>query len=126
MSRTDLKRLTWYILGLGAVLVASVYAKAGAVSGSSAAIGLAVAIANWFLLRYIVGRVVDGGVRKKAAFSFVLFVKLGGLMALVFVLLYSGLVTPIAFAVGVSSLPLGALLGSFTHVLTAQPTESER
>jgi hypothetical protein len=121
MSRTDADRLSWYILGLGAVLVCTVFALSGGGdpvrATVSASVGVVVALANWFLLRYIIGRVFDGNVRRQAAFSFVLFVKLGGLIALVFFLLRSGLVLPIPFTVGVSSMALGVLLGAFVHIL---------
>ena len=39
--------------------------------------------------------------------------------------LRSGLVHPLAFTVGLSSLALGTLLGSFVHVLTAPAVENE-
>lgn len=127
MSRTDGDRLSWYILGLGAALVCAVFALwegAGSIAATvSATVGVAVALANWHLLRYIIGRLFDGNVRRQAAFTLVLFVKLGGLVALVFLVLQSGIVMPIPFTVGVSSMALGVLLGSFVHILhpTNQP-----
>lgn len=125
MNRTDVDRLTWYILGFGVLATTLVYVALGAALARSAAVGVAVALANWLLLRFIVARVVDGAVRRKAAFSLVLFVKLGALMGIVFWLLYSGVVEPLAFTAGVSSLALGAIFGSLVHVLTASPAGSE-
>lgn len=126
MSRADSDRLTWYILGFGAVLVCTDFALQGSAAAVSATVGVMVALANWFLLRFIVGRVFDANVRRQAVFSFVLFVKLGGLIGLVFMVLHSELVLPIPFTVGVSSLPLGALLGSFAHVLQPAVSKGER
>jgi hypothetical protein len=125
MSRTDVDRLTWYILGVGTVLVCTVLALFSAEAAVSATVGAVVALANWFLLRFIVGRVFDSGVRRQAVFSVVLFVKLGGLIALVFFLLRSGLVLPVPFTIGVSSLALGTLLGSLAHILQPPPIEDE-
>src|SRR5688572_23993853 len=118
MSRSALDRMTAFILGLGAVASLGALLLVGPMRALSVATGVVVAIANWYLLRFIVGRVVSGTVRNQGAFSFVLFVKMGGLMALVFILLRSGLFSPIAFTVGMSCLVVGALLGSFVHVLT--------
>jgi hypothetical protein len=125
MSRTAVERVSWFILALGAAAALAAFLLVGREAGKSVAIGAGVAIVNWELLRFIVGRVVSGTVRNQAAFSFVLFIKLGGLMGGIFLLLYSGLVEPIAFAIGVSTLVLGALLCAFLHVLTAKAAESE-
>jgi hypothetical protein len=121
MSKSALDRMTWFILGLGVAASLGALALSGSTTALSVAVGVSVAIANWYLLRFIVARVVSGNVRRQGAFSFVLFLKMGGLMALVFLLLRSGLFSPIAFTVGMSCLVVGALLGAFVHVLTAAP-----
>lgn len=126
MSRAAVSRVTWFIVGLGVAAVVAAYALSGRGAALSAAAGVAVAIANWQLLRFIVWRVVSGTVKNQAAFSFVLVVKMGGMMGLIFFLLYSGAVQPIAFTIGVSTLVAGSLLGSFVHVLTAPAAEGER
>ena len=126
MSKSALDRMTMFILGLGVAASLGALVLTGPQRALSVATGVVVAVANWYLLRFIVSRVVGGNVRSQGAFSFVLFAKMGGLMALVFVLLRSGHFSPIAFTVGMSCLVVGALLGAFVHVLTANEAESER
>jgi hypothetical protein len=86
---------------------------------------VAVALANWFALRFIVGRVVGGNVRTQTRFALLLVAKMVAVIAVVLLLVWSGLVEPIAFTIGISSLALGALLGSFAYVVTAQPAGGE-
>jgi hypothetical protein len=123
MTRSAAARLSWFIFGLGVAATAALYATRGPVAGRSAAAGAVVALGNWYLLRFIIGRVLDGRVRRKAAFSVLLFAKMGALIGVVFALLHSGFVQPIAFTIGVSSLALGTLLGSCVHIFTAQVAE---
>jgi hypothetical protein len=117
--------LTWFVLGLGVAVTVAIYFRLGPSAALSSSIGVAVALANWYLLRVIVGRAVRGEVRGVARFSVVLLTKMVGLLGLIFVLLRSGWVQPLAFTVGLSSLALGTLLGSFVHVLTANAVENE-
>ena len=126
MSRTASARLTWFIAGFGVLAIVVMFARGGVDGAVSAAAGAAVALGNWFLLRMIVDRVLGGSVRRQVGLSFLLIVKMGGLVGLVFLLLRSGLVQLMPFTAGVSSLMAGALAGSFVHVLTAKPVESER
>jgi hypothetical protein len=125
MSRAAAERLTNFILGLGVAVAVAVYFARGQFAGVSAAVGVAIAVADWYLLRLIVARVVEGNIKRQAAFAFVLFIKLGALMALVFWLLHRQLVDPMAFTLGMSSLVGGVLIGSFLHILTASAVESE-
>ena len=126
MSRSASARLTWFIAGFGVLAVVVMQVLYGVDAATSAAVGGAVALGNWFLLRLIVDRVVGGSVRRQVGLSFLLIAKMGALIALVFLLLRSGLVELMPFTAGVSSLMAGALAGSFVHVLTAKPVESER
>jgi hypothetical protein len=126
MSRSASARLTWFIAGFGVLAIAFMQVSYGTHAGVSAAVGAAVALGNWFMLRLIVDRVVGGTVRKQVGLSFLLIVKMGALVALSFLLLRSGWVQVLPFTAGVSSLMAGALTGSFVHVLTAKPVESER
>jgi hypothetical protein len=126
MNRASSHRLTWFILGLGVVVTLAIYVQTGTEAAISSGLGVAIALANWYLLRVIVARVVGGEVRGYARFTFLVVVKMVILLGLIFVLLRSGLVQPLAFTIGISSLALGTLLGSFVHVLTARAVESER
>jgi len=126
MSRSASARLTWFIAGFGVLAIVLMQLGYGTDAGISAAIGAAVALGNWFMLRLIVDRVVGGTVQRQVGLSFLLIVKMGALVAVSFLLLRSGWVQVLPFAAGVSSLMAGALTGSFVHVLTAKPVESER
>jgi len=126
MSRSASARLTWFIAGFGVLAIVLMQIGYGTDAGVSAAVGAAVALGNWLMLRLIVDRVVGGTVRKQVGLSFLLIVKMGALVALSFLLLRSGWVEVLPFTAGVSSLMAGALTGSFVHVLTAKPVESER
>ena len=126
MSRHVAARLTWFIAGFGVLAIVLMQLRYGFDAAASAAAGSAVALGNWFLLRLIVDRVIGGSVRKQAGLTFLLLVKMGALIGLVFLLLRSGFVQVLPFTAGISSLMLGAIFGSFVHVLTAKPVESER
>jgi hypothetical protein len=126
MTRAATERLTGYILALAVFAAVLLYLVSGERAGLSAAIGGGIAVANWLMLRFIVGRVVDGNVKRQLAFSFVTCVKLGGLLAVCYWLLRSAIVEPIPFILGLSALVSGPLLGSFVHILTASAVESER
>ena len=126
MTREASARLTWFIAGLGLLATLGLSLAYGVQAGASGALGAAVALANWFALRVLVDRIVGGSVKQQAGVALLLIGKMGGLMALAFVLLKSGWVQILPFTVGVSSLMAGALLGSLVHVLTAPAVESER
>jgi hypothetical protein len=126
MSRSASARLTWFIAGYGVLAVVFMQLGYGTGAGIGAAVGAVVALGNWFMLRLIVDRVVGGTVRRQVGLTFLLIVKMGALVALVFLMIRSGWVEVLPFAAGVSSLMAGALTGSFVHVLTAKPVESER
>jgi len=64
---------------------------------------------------------VQGDVRTQTRFALLLVVKMGAVLGVVLALIASGLVQPVAFTIGISSMALGALLGSFAHILTARP-----
>ena len=125
MNAKVASRLTWFIVGLGLAATGYAYALHGAAAGRSVAAGAGVAVGNWFLLRFILVRVVSGSMRSKAMFSGLVMVKMAALMGLVFVLLNTHWVQPLPFTIGVSSLIVGSLLGSFVHVMTTPTAESK-
>jgi hypothetical protein len=124
MSKTAAARLTWFIFGLGLCATVVVYAVLGRTAAKSAAVGVGLALSNWYSLRFIVGRVVSGDMRSQAKFSLLLVAKMGALLGIVLVLIRSGLVQAVPFTVGLSCLVVGALLGSFVHILRS-PAVSE-
>jgi hypothetical protein len=125
MTKSASQRLTWFILGFGVVTSLAVYAIYGRAAGQSSAVGVAVALGNWYALRFIISRVMEGSLRRKAVFSVLLSVKMGALLALCFLLIRMNLVRPVAFTAGLSALVVGSLLGSFTHALFPGATPSE-
>ena len=126
MTKAAAERLTWFIAALGAVVSVVVTATQGAWAGASAAAGVAIALANWYVLKLIVDRLLGGSIRRQAGLAIILIAKMGAFMAAVYLLLMGGYVQPIPFTLGVSTLMAGPLLGSLVHVLTTPKTESER
>lgn len=125
MTPTSSRRLTWFILGLGVAVTVGVYVRLGLPAAGSSALGVVIALANWYLLRVIVGRATSGRAGNYGRFAVLLLTKMVALLGLLFILLRSGLVDVLPFTLGLSSLVLGTLLGSFVHVLTAPAVESE-
>jgi hypothetical protein len=126
MTKAAAERLTWFIAALGAVVSVAITATQGAWAGASAAAGVAIALANWFVLKLIVDRLLGGSIQRQAGLAIVLIAKMGAFMAAVYLLLMGGYVLPIPFTFGVSTLMAGPLLGSLVHVLMTPKTESER
>lgn len=125
MTRSSSRRLTWFVLGLGVAVTCAIYLRMGQAAAGSAALGVVLALANWYLLRAIVGRAVSGQAGGQGRFAVLLMTKMIGLLGLIFLLMRSGFVQPLPFTVGLSSLALGTLLGSFVHVLSAPAAKSE-
>jgi hypothetical protein len=125
MTRTASSQLTYYVLGLAAIVIAALFVWQGATAAKGAAAGAAVGIANWYALRFLIGRMLVGTVRSQALFSGLLFLKLGALLGLVFLLLYTGLFQPIPFTIGLSTLVVGVLAGAFIHMTAAPAAQSE-
>jgi hypothetical protein len=123
MSTTLVERLTWFILGIGLVATLCAYALYGRAAGQSTAAGVALAVGNWYLMRFILGRIMTGSMRSKTLFASLLIVKMGVLMAAVFACLHTGLFQAVPFTVGVSCLVVGTLFGSFVQILTASPAK---
>jgi hypothetical protein len=128
MNKIAADRMTYYVVGLGLIAVVAVYALMGGAAAGSTAIGVAVGLLNWFIQKFIVGRLLSGGGQKsQLAASALLFLKMGLLMAGLFVLLRSGLVQLIPFTVGISTLVVGVIAGGLIQSLTAPPAaEHER
>ena len=130
MTRAAAERLTWFIAALGAVVVTAVTATQGSWAGASAAAGAAIALANWYVLKLLVDRLLGGSIQRQAGLAIVLIGKMGAFMGAVYLLLQGGYVQLIPFTLGVSTLMLGPLLGSFLHMFLTPPpnskTESER
>jgi hypothetical protein len=127
MNRIAADRMTYYVVALGLIAVGSVYALMGSEAAISAAIGVAVGLLNWFIQKFIVGRMLSGGQKSQLGAAALLFLKMGLLMGGLFVLLRSGFVQLIPFTVGISTLVVGVIAGGLIQSLTApQTAENER
>lgn len=116
MDKRTAESMSVFIVGLGLALTVGAYGYAGGVAGRSAGIGAVIACVNWFLLRFLVGRVISGSVKVKAGLVFAVLLKMGALMGLIALLIAAGWVEPIAFVVGLSALVGGLLFGSFLYI----------
>lgn len=129
MNKIVADRMTYYVVGLGLIAVVAVYGVMGAQAAVSAAIGVAVGLVNWFIQKFIVGRLLlsKGSQKSQLGAAALLFLKMGLLMGGLFVLLRSGLVQLIPFTVGISTLVLGVIAGGLIQSLTApRAAENER
>lgn len=124
MDKQTAERMQVMVIGLGVVITLGVYGVSGMEAGRSAAVGALLASVNWFLLRFLVGRIASSSMRSKPLLTFLVLLKMGALMGLTALVIASGWVQPIAFVVGLSSLVAGLLLGSFLYI--ARLAGSER
>ena len=108
-SKSAAVRMTVWVAGFGAATSLAVLAFAGARAGMSAAVGAALALANFVLLRIIVQKIVLGDMQHRGPVVALLFFKMGALMALVYLVIARHWVEPIPFTVGLSSLVAGLI-----------------
>jgi hypothetical protein len=101
-----------FVAGLGLVTSLAVFAAGGSHAGLSAAAGAALALANFVLLRTIVQRIVTGDMHRKLPVIGLLFLKMGAVMGLVFLVIIRGWVTLIPFTIGLSTLSVGLIANS--------------
>jgi hypothetical protein len=112
------------VAAMGIVLTVIAFFISGETFAIGTAVGAAVAVANWMLIQWIVGRVTGGSTRSQAGFMLLLVAKMGALMALVYVVLSNEWVQPIAFALGISALFGGLLAGSVLYMATENADET--
>ena len=128
MTKTAADRMSYYVMALGLVTVLVVYGAMGLHAAKSCGVGVLVGLVNWYLLRFIVGRMLSAaGPRSQLGAAALLFFKMGLLMAGLFLLLRTGLVELIPFTAGVSTLVVGVLVGGLIQSLTGPRTaDNER
>jgi hypothetical protein len=129
MTKSVSARFSYYVMAFGLIVVAAVYGAMGAGAAKSAAVGVCVGLANWYVLRFIVGFLLSGVATQQLGAAALLFAKLGALIAGLFLLLRSGFVVLIPFTFGVSSLVVGVLAGALHQSLVTgsaltEPKES--
>ena len=133
MTSSAAERMTGFVVAFGLAMTALAYGLWGASGAGSAAVGVAVAVADLFVLRFVVRRLLQGNVTSKSFFAFVLVLKMFGLIGFIYLLMAQQLVAPMAFAQGMSALAGGVVVGGFFAITSApQParaghgTQSER
>jgi hypothetical protein len=109
------------VAGFGAAISLACLGFGGTFSGFSCAVGAVLALVNLLVLRSIVLRVVSGDIHTKLPLVALVFVKMGGVMFLVFWLITKHWVEPVALTLGLSSLAIGLITGS---VFARRPGQS--
>ncbi|MBK8590905.1 MAG: ATP synthase subunit I [Sandaracinaceae bacterium] len=119
-----LRTTTKTTLGFAAVLVVLSFAAIGVPTGIGALVGSAVAVANWFLLRISLSKLVDARVEQRAGITLLLCLKLGLTGVVAFIAIRRLHVDPLGFMIGFGALVLGILTASIlfsAETASAQP-----
>jgi hypothetical protein len=126
MNRLGADRIPIFIVASGALASAVTFGIAGGWVAFSAVAGVILALGNYYVYRWIANRVTSGSIRKQAALSLLMVVKVLVLFGLISILVIFRWVDPIGFMVGLSALVIGLLSGSVRYFLNGQSTQSER
>jgi ATP synthase I chain len=124
MLKLTADRMIAAIAAFGVAATIAGFMLGGGSSAFSAALGAAIGLVNFIFLRSIVSRVVGRAIETTGPFVGLLFLKMGGLMAIVFIVLAQRWVEPIAFVLGLSALVAGLLTASFLSFGHAPKTEA--
>lgn len=112
MDTRSLNRISMVVVACAAALPVVAWIAFGLTSFIGAEVGAAVALANWFSLRHILIKVQNGTARTQTKLMTLLVLKMFALFAIVGALVATNAVDAKGFAMGISSLVLGVLLGS--------------
>ena len=112
MDTRTLNRISMVVVACAAALPVVAWMAFGLKSFVGAEVGAVEAVANWFSLRYILVKVQNGTARTQTKLMTLLVLKMFALFAIVGVLVATSAVDAKGFAMGVSTLVLGVLLGS--------------
>jgi hypothetical protein len=125
------QRMTRPLLLIAASVTCLAFALWGAQRGSAAAVGALLSVINWFVLRWLVSRMFNGG--NRAALGGLLMAKIGVLIGVVYVLISRVQLDPIGLAFGLGVLFVGpavaGLLANASGSLNpaaASPAREER
>jgi hypothetical protein len=111
-SKSAAFRMTVFVAALGLATSLAVLLVGGSHAGLSTAAGAALALANFLLLRTIVQKIVTGDMQRKLPVIGLLFLKMFGVMGLVYLVIIREWVEPIPFTIGLSSLAVGLIANS--------------
>lgn len=126
MDRAALDRTTVAVGAIGVISSLVALVVAGVWVGFSTAAGAALALGNFYIYRWVAGRITGGNIRRQSALSLLLVAKMGALMGLVYLLIARHWVDPLGFIVGLSALVLGLLAGSILYLNRGQYNTNEQ
>ncbi len=121
-ERQTIRRITLYVVGASVFLTAVVTAFGGLSMGFGAAVGAALAVANWFAMRWVGHRIMVASDKGRLVYGTLLALKMGVLLAIAWLILSTGVVDPTGFTIGLSGLVLGILAGAFHTAVVGEPT----
>jgi len=104
-------RLSAAIAGAGAFAGASAWALGGAHTGNGALVGALVVYLNWIALRWLLERFVHRGARRGPLVA-LLLLKMVAIFVVCWVLVVRVGVHGLGFALGLTALPIGLVLGA--------------
>jgi hypothetical protein len=124
--RTSIRAVA--IAGIVLTLVAAVFAGLGA--AFSVAAGAALAAGNLWLLARIVAELLPSDregaeAQSRAGWALVAVLKMFGLLALAWLLMRRGLVSPLPMLVGFGALPIGIAIGALVSDRSAPPENDD-
>ncbi len=128
LEHHTLRRITLYVVGASVFLTAVTTAIGGLWMGLGAAVGAALAVANWLAMRWVGHRILVANDKGRIVYSTLLALKMSALLAITWLILSTGKVDPTGFTIGLSGLVLGVLAGAF-HTAAApasRPTGEEQ
>jgi hypothetical protein len=112
----------------GGAMAFGAAAFVGLRTGLSVAVGAAIAGANlWALARIVAALLPSDGasasVQSRAGWALLALLKMGGLFAVVWLLMRYGVVSPLGMLVGFMALPIGIAIGSLVSDRSAAPED---
>ena len=112
----------------GAVLALCALAFAGFEAGASVAMGAALAAGNlWLLARIVTSLLPDdrpgAEAQSRAGWALVAVLKMLGLLAMAWLLMRHGIVSPLPMLVGFGALPIGIAIGSLVSDRSQPPSD---
>ena len=119
MNQTNLDRLTIYVAGSAVLLTIVAFIAAGPATGSGAVVGGLFATGNWYAMRWLVQRILTSNDRGKMIWGSLLTLKMSAILGVVWLILATGWVEPAGFAIGLSGLVLGGVVGGLHLSLTS-------
>jgi hypothetical protein len=110
----------------GVVLALFGFAFSGFSAGLSVALGGGLAAANlWLLARIVTALLPDdqagADTQSRAAWALLAVLKMGGMLAVAWLLMRHGIVSPLPMLIGFGALPIGIAIGSLVSDRSAPP-----